>query len=99
MEELQRPQRAPGDLSPASKSDGSRDLMKPPFTPASEFFVQLLDYSTDLDGEPGHDVFDGRLYIVMELGHQSLKEYLDLHRERREAPSAEAVKSLARSIA
>lgn len=71
---------------------------QPLVAPPSELFVQLLDYSTDLDGEPGHDVLDGRLYVVMELGQQSLKEYLDLHRERRQAPSAEAVRSLSRSI-
>lgn len=76
----------------------TRSAPQPSVTPPSELFVQLLDYSTDLDGEPGHDVFDGRLYVVMELAQQSLKEYLDLHRERRAAPSIETVRSLSRSI-
>lgn len=66
-------------------------------TSPSELFVQLLDYSTGSDGRPGRDVYDGQLYIVMELAEQSLKEHLELQRGQ-EQLSVDVVRDISRDI-
>jgi len=61
-------------------------------------FMQMIDYSTDENGEPGPDARDGTMYMVTELAQYSLKEYLKVQRSRNQAFSRKAVKRSARAI-
>jgi len=63
-----------------------------------ELFMRLLDYSKDENGQPGYDPVDGGLYVVTELGQQSLKDYIDQQRKTSVPPSRETVRSFAHAI-
>lgn len=90
MQDLQRP----FDPQPVGSTLGGAWVAE---TSPSELFVQLLDYSTGSDSRPGRDIYDGRLYIVMELAEQSLKEHLDLRRGREQLP-VDIVRGMSRVI-
>lgn len=85
--ELQRPLRRPTD-----DALWHEELTKA--TP-TELFVQLLDYSRTIAGEPGHDPIDGGLYIVTDLARESLKDYLC---RTEDTPSQEFVRGAAKAI-
>lgn len=61
-------------------------------------FMQVIDYSTDENGQPGPDARDGTMYMVTELAQYSLKEYLKLQKTRNQAFSRKAVRRSAKAI-
>lgn len=63
-----------------------------------ELFMRLVDYSQDENGQPGYDPVDGGLYVVTELGQQSLRDYIDKQRKEFAPPSKETVRSIARAL-
>jgi len=90
LENLQEPFQQPSD--PLLWSSQLENV-KP-----AELFMRLLDYSKDENGQPGYDSADGNLYVITELGQQSLKDYIDQQREERAPPSKETVRSIAHAI-
>lgn len=64
----------------------------------SRLFVELLDYSKDVNGKPGPDPTDDTMYVVTELGEFTLKQYLDHRHEQRRPLSHSSVKSITESL-
>lgn len=64
----------------------------------SRLFMRLLDYSKDLNGEPSRDASDGNLYVITELGQQSLKDFMTKKRAEMVSPSKETVRSITKAI-
>lgn len=64
----------------------------------SRLFMQLLDYSTDANGNPGPDSEDGVMYVVTELAQYSLKDYLGLRRDQGRLLPPDSVRSIAKAI-
>jgi len=90
LEELQRPLTPPDDGRLwCSELEG--------VSPA-KLFMQLIDYSRTEDGKPGPDPEDGELYVIVEPGTFTLKDYLKTRRDQNCAMSADTVRSLTRSI-
>jgi len=63
----------------------------------SELFMQLFDYSCDVDGNPGYST-TGDLYMVTEVAQESLKEYIARRRTTADPPSRDTVRGIAKSI-
>mmetsp|Transcript_107812 Transcript_107812/g.310510 ORF Transcript_107812/g.310510 Transcript_107812/m.310510 type:complete len:443 (+) Transcript_107812:67-1395(+) len=61
-------------------------------------FVQLLDYSRDEDGEPGVERGTGSLWIVQELGMESLEEEIEVRKQRKAPMKAQDLLDLAWSL-
>mmetsp|Transcript_134139 Transcript_134139/g.267683 ORF Transcript_134139/g.267683 Transcript_134139/m.267683 type:complete len:666 (+) Transcript_134139:72-2069(+) len=90
LEELQRPLTPPDDGRLwCSELEG--------VSPA-KLFMQLIDYSRTEDGKPGPDPEDGELYVIVEPGTFTLKDYLKTRRDQNCAMSADTVRSLTRGI-
>uniref|UniRef100_A0A7S4S2B2 Protein kinase domain-containing protein n=1 Tax=Alexandrium monilatum TaxID=311494 RepID=A0A7S4S2B2_9DINO len=60
----------------------------------SNCYVRLLDYSCTETGEPGLDEHEKLLYLVLELGEESLEERLQRHRTRGESLSVKELREL-----
>jgi serine/threonine protein kinase len=65
---------------------------------SANFFVRLLDYSKSVDGTPGPDPSDGKLYIVTELAQRSLKDTIQNQRLTGKMFPYHEIKNLVRSI-
>jgi len=90
LEELQRPLTRPEDSRYwCSELEG--------VSPA-KLFMQLIDYSRTADGKPGPDPEDGELYVIVERGTFSLKDYLITRRDQNRHMSVDTVKQLTRAI-
>jgi len=90
LEELQKPLTRPADSRLwCSDLEG---------IPPAKLFMQLIDYSKAEDGRPGPDPDDGELYVVVEPGTFSLKDYLKTRRDQNRAMSLDTIKSLTRAI-
>jgi len=61
-------------------------------------FMRLIDYSRDADGTPGPDPSDNELYVVTELGQQSLKDFIKQRRASRKPLSNACVKSITKAM-
>jgi len=63
----------------------------------TELFMQCFDFSRDEDGNAGYNS-SGDLFLVTELGQESLKDYIERKREEAVRPSQDTVRSIAKSI-
>lgn len=90
LKELQEPFQQPSDPRLWCEQ---LSLVKP-----SRVFMQLLDYSTTADGNPGPDPSDGILYVVTELAQYSLKDFLAQRREQGKLLSRESVQNISKAI-
>jgi serine/threonine protein kinase len=89
LEELQKPfQHVPGAL-------WNEQLMQ---IPPSNLFMRLIDYSKDAKGMPGPDPIDGEMYVVTEVGEQSLKDYIKQRRDDHRPLSKGCVKSITKAM-
>lgn len=63
-----------------------------------DLFVEMLDHSVTVEGEPGPDVKDGELYMVMEMAQYSLKDFVDEHRQEQSWLPEHSVCDLAKMV-
>jgi len=90
LQKLQEPFEQPADTK---LWNSQMDALKP-----ARLFMRLLDHSKDMNGEPGYDTDDGKLYVVTELAQQSLQDYLSKRRLAYAPPSKETVRSFTKAI-
>jgi len=80
---------------PADKVPWSEELAR---TEPSDLFVRLLDYSRDVQGEPGQDPVDGSMYVVTELAEHTLKSELRQRGQESDPLPLEDVRRIAREV-
>merc|ERR1719446_1236986 len=61
-------------------------------------FAELLSYSTDKSGEPGPDTVTGKLFIVTDLGQESLADRLSQHADAGQMLKLEELRDLQWSL-
>eukprot|EP00929_Paragymnodinium_shiwhaense_P033211 TRINITY_DN18282_c0_g1_i3.p1 TRINITY_DN18282_c0_g1~~TRINITY_DN18282_c0_g1_i3.p1 ORF type:complete len:584 (+),score=128.94 TRINITY_DN18282_c0_g1_i3:113-1864(+) len=64
----------------------------------SRLFVVLLDHSKTFDEQPGPSPADATCYLVLELGQQTLKEYLEYRKEQRRPLGRDLIRTFAKAI-
>eukprot|EP00747_Dinoflagellata_sp_TGD_P136652 gnl/TRDRNA2_/TRDRNA2_175580_c1_seq2.p1 gnl/TRDRNA2_/TRDRNA2_175580_c1~~gnl/TRDRNA2_/TRDRNA2_175580_c1_seq2.p1 ORF type:complete len:712 (+),score=158.56 gnl/TRDRNA2_/TRDRNA2_175580_c1_seq2:61-2196(+) len=80
---------------PADKRLWNEELAN---TKSSRLFMQLLDYSKDASGQPGPDPTDGVMYVITELAHYSMKDYIESRQSEKRPLSKDAVRDISKEI-
>lgn len=63
-----------------------------------QLFMQLYDYSKDANGELGPDPDDNIIYVITELAEYSMKDFIKMRKDDRNALSKKSVYSIAQAI-
>jgi serine/threonine protein kinase len=90
LQELQESFQRPAD---PKLWNAQLDKVKP-----DKLFMRLIDFSRDMNGQPGYDLVDGQLYVVTELAQQSLKDFVAQRKAQSTRPSIETVRSITKAI-